>query len=136
MMASTTKVQTDSSYLQSNVSFTYYQNFVTINFKGLSYALQYILITFTSIDFSNNAFHGELPRELGNLNALVVLNLSHNSFWGHIPLSFRNLSQVESLDLSCKALTGKIPGELGNLNFLSYLNLSFNKLTGMIPTST
>ncbi|XP_021771296.1 receptor like protein 30-like [Chenopodium quinoa] len=136
MMASATKEQTEPGYVQSNVSSTYYQNSVTINLKGHSYELQYILITFTSIDFSSNAFHGELPRELGNLNALVVLNLSHNSFWGHIPSSFGNLSQIESLDLSCNALTGKIPGELGNLNFLGYLNLSFNKLTGMIPTST
>uniref|UniRef100_A0A803LMH1 Uncharacterized protein n=1 Tax=Chenopodium quinoa TaxID=63459 RepID=A0A803LMH1_CHEQI len=70
---------------------------------------------------TNNAFHGELPRELGNLNALVYLNLSHNSFSGHIPSSFGNLSWVESLDLSSNALTGKIPTKLANLNFLEYL---------------
>uniref|UniRef100_A0A803KT58 Uncharacterized protein n=1 Tax=Chenopodium quinoa TaxID=63459 RepID=A0A803KT58_CHEQI len=100
-----------------------------------TYELQYILTIFTSIDFSNNAFHGELPEELGNLNALVVLNLAYNSS-GHIPSSFGNLSQIESLDLSCNNLSGKIPAQLANLNFLGYLNLSFNKLLGKIPTGT
>uniref|UniRef100_A0A803KVT4 Uncharacterized protein n=1 Tax=Chenopodium quinoa TaxID=63459 RepID=A0A803KVT4_CHEQI len=91
---------------------------------------------FSIIDFSNNFFHGELPKELGNLNGLIVLNLSHNSFSGKIPLSFGNLSQIQSLDLSCNALSDKIPPQLANLNFLEYLNLSFNKLSGRIPTST
>jgi len=85
---------------------------------------------------SKNAFHGEIPIELGNLNALIVLNLSHNSLLGRIPLSFRNLRQLESFDLSCNNMNGNIPQELANLNFLGYLNLSFNKLAGPIPTGT
>ncbi|XP_021741186.1 receptor-like protein 12 [Chenopodium quinoa] len=113
-----------------------YENSVAFTFKGLSYELQYILITFTSIAFSNNAFHGELPQELGNLNALVVLNLSHNSFFGHIPSYIENLSQIESLDLSCNNFSGNIPVQLAGLYFLEYLNLSFNKLSGEIPVDS
>ncbi|XP_021752779.1 receptor-like protein 12 isoform X2 [Chenopodium quinoa] len=136
MMAGVTKEQSEPSFIQTSFSggAKYYQNSISLNFKGNSYQLQYILTIFTSIDFSNNAFHGELPEELGNLNALVVLNLSYNSFSGHIPSSLGNLSQIESLDLSWNNLSGKIPAQLANLNFLEYLDLSFNKLSGKIPT--
>lgn len=98
--------------------------------------LQKILKIFSSIDLSNNAFHGEIPRDLGNLNSLIVLNVSHNSLTGIIPSSFGNLTQLESLDLSCNALSGNIPQEFAKLTFLGFLNLSHNKLEGQIPTST
>ncbi|XP_057545971.1 receptor-like protein 34 [Amaranthus tricolor] len=138
MMADISGKQSQLGYLQSDVKFGsyYYRNTVAATFKGYSYELQYILTVFTSIDFSNNKFHGELPTELGNLNALVVLNLSHNAFSGKIPSSFGNLNQIQSLDLSWNAFRGKIPWEFANLNFIEYLNLSFNKLSGQIPTST
>ncbi|KAL2920471.1 Receptor-like protein 43 [Bienertia sinuspersici] len=137
MMTGTNQVQSYPSRLESE-SRKYgalYQNTVTLAFKGNLYDLQYILTTFTSIDFSCNAFHGKIPEELGALNALKELNLSHNSFSGKIPSSIGNLSQVESLDLSCNTFSGKIPPQLENLNSLGYLNLSFNKLSGKIPTS-
>ncbi|XP_057528302.1 receptor-like protein 19 [Amaranthus tricolor] len=86
----------------------YYEDAEELTFKGYTY-------------FSDNAFHGELPKELGNLNALIVLNFSHNSLSGNIPSSFGNLSLIESLDLSCNYLSGKIPPQFANLNFLEYL---------------
>uniref|UniRef100_A0A803KT60 Leucine-rich repeat-containing N-terminal plant-type domain-containing protein n=1 Tax=Chenopodium quinoa TaxID=63459 RepID=A0A803KT60_CHEQI len=132
MMAGVTKEKSKPGFLQT--SYEYYQNSISLVFKGNFYQLQYILTIFTSMDLSNNAFHGELPEEMGNLNALVVLNLSYNSFSGHIPSSFGNWSQIESLDLSWNNLSGKIPAQLANLNFLEYLDLSFNKLSGKIPT--
>ncbi|XP_062078857.1 putative receptor like protein 25 [Humulus lupulus] len=92
-----------------------------------------ILTIFTCIDLSNNNFHGEIPKSVGDLQSLIVLNLSSNNFDGHIPLSIENLKEIESLDLSNNKLSGRIPQELAALTFLAYLNLSNNQLTGPIP---
>ncbi|KAG8377053.1 hypothetical protein BUALT_Bualt09G0128000 [Buddleja alternifolia] len=111
----------------------YYQDAVTVTMKGLEMEITKILIVFTSIDFSRNNFHGNIPDTLGDLKSLYLLNLSHNGLTGTIPASIGNLRQLGSLDLSANHLTGKIPVELTSLTFLSFLNLSFNKLFGMIP---
>ncbi|GLT35591.1 hypothetical protein SLA2020_100300 [Shorea laevis] len=84
-------------------------------------------------DFSSNQFHGLIPEELGELNSLLLLNLSHNSLNGQIPSSLGKLAELESLDLSSNKLTGKIPEQLTKLTFLSVLNLSHNELVGHIP---
>ncbi|KNA17824.1 hypothetical protein SOVF_076430 [Spinacia oleracea] len=138
MMTGTTTEQSTLRAMRRFMTFAggYYQNSLSLTLKGNTYKIQNNLAIYTVIDFSNNAFQGKLPKELGNLHALVVLNLSHNSFLGHIPSSFGNLTQVESLDLSCNAFSGRIPAQLANLNFLEYLNLSFNKLSGKIPTGS
>ena len=92
-----------------------------------------ILTIFTSIDLSNNNFHGEIPRTIGDLRSIIVLNLSNNAFEGLIPPSLGNLKELESLDLSNNKLFGRIPQELASLTFLAFLNLSENQLTGPIP---
>ncbi|XP_039166430.1 receptor like protein 22-like [Eucalyptus grandis] len=112
----------------------YYQDTVTVTFKGLQLELEKILTLFTSIDFSCNNFEGPIPDTLGALEALYFLNLSNNAFSGPIPPSLGHLRQLESLDLSWNDLNGTIPTQLSDLNFLSMLNLSYNKLEGSIPT--
>ncbi|PIN10228.1 Leucine-rich repeat protein [Handroanthus impetiginosus] len=111
----------------------YYQDTVTVTMKGLEMELTKILLIFTSIDFSNNKFHGEIPYSIGDLKSLYGLNLSHNELTGPIPASIGNLTQLGSLDLSGNKLTGKIPVELASLTSLSFLNLSDNRLFGKIP---
>ncbi|GER37943.1 verticillium wilt disease resistance protein [Striga asiatica] len=111
----------------------YYQDTVTVTIKGLELELVKILKVFTAIDFSCNNFSGEIPKTIGDLTSLYVLNLSHNSLTGNIPSSVGNLSQLGSLDLSVNRLTGEIPNELAGLNFLSFVNLSYNMLVGRIP---
>ena len=137
-MAGTKEVQLEPDNLQyySTLAGVYIRDILTLTFKGNAFELQKVPKIFTSIDLLNNAFHGAMPREPGNLNGLIILNLSHNSLSGNIPSSLGNLSQLESFDLSCNALSGNIPPELANLNFHKYLNLPFNKLAGRIPTST
>ncbi|PON94315.1 LRR domain containing protein [Trema orientale] len=114
----------------------YYQDAVTVTFKGLEIKLQKILTLFTSIDLSGNHLIGPIPEEVGLLRALYVLNLSSNALTGGIPSSIGNLSQLESLDLSSNNLNGSIPESLASLTFLSFLNLSFNQLVGLIPYGT
>ncbi|KAK8972102.1 hypothetical protein V6N11_061910 [Hibiscus sabdariffa] len=101
--------------------------------KGLETDFQKLLTIWTAIDFSNNQFVGEIPKTLGELHSLIVLNLSHNCLTGHIPSSLGDLSELESLDLSSNQLHGRIPTELNNLGFLEVLNLSHNHLKGRIP---
>ncbi|PIM98362.1 Leucine-rich repeat protein [Handroanthus impetiginosus] len=111
----------------------YYQDRVTVTMKGREMELTKILIIFTSIDFSNNKFHGEIPYSIGDLKSLYGLSLSHNELTGPIPASIGNLTQLESLDLSVNKLTGTIPVELASLTFITFLNLSHNRLFGKIP---
>ncbi|XP_021812010.1 receptor-like protein 12 [Prunus avium] len=86
------------------------------------------------IDFSSNRFEGEIPAGIiGNLRALISLNLSNNALTGHIPSSLGNLTDLESLDLSRNQLSGRIPSNLAKLNFLEYFNVSHNYLRGPIP---
>ncbi|WMV11869.1 hypothetical protein MTR67_005254 [Solanum verrucosum] len=89
-----------------------------------------MLKIFTTIDLSRNKFEGEIPKFIGNLNSLLLLNLSHNNLTGHIPVEMRNMSTLEALDLSFNHLIGKIPVELASLTFLAVLNLSHNHLVG------
>ncbi|GMN59148.1 hypothetical protein TIFTF001_028241 [Ficus carica] len=107
---------------------------VTVTTKGQEMELPKILTIFTYIDLSRNNFHGLIPAELGQLQALYILNLSCNALTGQIPPSLGNLKNLESLDLSWNNLRGRIPTQLQSLNFLSFLSLSFNQLVGMIPT--
>ncbi|KAK8500769.1 hypothetical protein V6N12_031429 [Hibiscus sabdariffa] len=101
--------------------------------KGLETKFEKLLTIWTAIDFSDNQFRGEIPKALGELHSLVVLNLSHNCLSGPIPSSFGDLLELESLDLSSNKLQGRIPTELKNLGFLEVLNLSHNNLEGPIP---
>ena len=112
----------------------YYNDSVVVTMKGLSMELTKILVTFTTIDLSNNMFEGEIPKVIGELNSLKGLNLSNNGIAGNIPQSLSYLKNLEWLDLSRNQLRGEIPMALTNLNFLSFLNLSQNHLEGIIPT--
>ncbi|XP_043692165.1 putative receptor like protein 25 [Telopea speciosissima] len=131
----TVENNSDLNYLsfKSNSSGFYYQDTISMVYKGLYMEMSGILTTLITIDLSNNNFKGKIPDALGNLKALKVLNLSGNSLTGQIPFSLGNLSELESLDLSRNKFSGEIPRQLTNLTFLSVLNLSYNNLIGSIP---
>ncbi|XP_056172660.1 receptor-like protein 7 [Syzygium oleosum] len=112
----------------------YYEDTVSVTFKGLKVELVKILTIFTSIDFSGNRLEGPIPDTLGDLKALYFFNLSHNAISGSIPPVLGNMDQLESLDLSWNYLNANIPAQLENLDFLSFLNLSNNQLVGSILT--
>ncbi|ANM64035.1 receptor like protein 34 [Arabidopsis thaliana] len=120
----------------SNVNYLgsgYYQDSMVLMNKGVESELVRILTIYTAVDFSGNKFEGEIPKSIGLLKELHVLNLSNNAFTGHIPSSIGNLTALESLDVSQNKLYGEIPQEIGNLSLLSYMNFSHNQLTGLVP---
>ena len=116
-------------YVDLSISF----GITIVTTKGISMPFKKIPINFVSIDLSGNKFEGEIPKVIGELQALTALNLSHNRLGGPIPQSMGNLTMLESLDLSSNMLTGRIPTELVDMKFLEVLNLSYNHLEGEIP---
>ncbi|XP_060671008.1 putative receptor like protein 25 [Ziziphus jujuba] len=127
-------IETSHSESQLNyIGDSYYLYSVSMINKGLEMMYIRIFTFFGCIDFSNNKFYGEIPRAIGDLGSLIVLNLSSNNFSGHIPSSLGNLIELESLDLSNNKLCGEIPHQLTRLTFLEYLNSSENQLVGPIP---
>ncbi|XP_020874091.1 receptor like protein 30-like [Arabidopsis lyrata subsp. lyrata] len=114
-----------------------YHNSVVLTNKGSKVELVGSGFTiYKTIDVSGNRLEGDIPKSIGILKELIVLNMSNNAFTGHIPLSLSNLSNLESLDLSQNRLSGSIPPELGKLTFLEWMNFSYNRLEGPIPQAT
>ncbi|KAL4619251.1 hypothetical protein ACB092_06G066800, partial [Castanea dentata] len=112
----------------------YYQDSLNVMIKGSYMELVRIqTVIFTTIDFSNNRFIGEMPKIIGRLKSLKGLNFSHNNLTSYIPSSFGNLTNLEWLDLSFNKLSGEIPKQLAELPWLEVFNLSYNQLTGCIP---
>ncbi|KDO63338.1 hypothetical protein CISIN_1g044830mg [Citrus sinensis] len=97
----------DLDYMNSAGYDQYYSMILT--YKGVDLEMERVLNIFTTIDLSNNRFEGMIPKEVGKLSSLKLLNFSHN------------------------ILRGEIPVELTSLTALSVLNLSFNQLVGPIP---
>ena len=88
----------DLDYMNSAGYDQYYSMILT--YKGVDLEMERVLNIFTTIDLSNNRFEGMIPKEVGKLSSLKLLNFSHNILRGHIPSSLGNLTQLESLDLS------------------------------------
>lgn len=110
-----------STYRQDKIDFTSKHRYESYN------AFMY------GLDLAGNELSGEIPKEVGHLWRIRVLNLSHNSLWGKIPESFSNLTALESLDLSFNNLSGEIPHNFAKLHSLAVLNVSYNNLSGVIP---
>ncbi|XP_052177648.1 receptor-like protein 6 [Diospyros lotus] len=106
---------------------------MTITNKGVEREYEKILNFFIGIDLSSNKFEGGIPKSLGDLKALQLLNLSNNELSGGIPSFLGDLSNLEALDLAQNKLSGEIPQQLAQLTFLAFFNVSRNNLTGLVP---
>nr|XP_025637366.1 probable LRR receptor-like serine/threonine-protein kinase At1g63430 isoform X2 [Arachis hypogaea] len=80
-----------------------------------------------------NNLIGTIPKELGMLKSLKVLDLGLNQLSGPIPREIGNLTQAVKINLQSNGLTGRLPPELGNLKYLQELRLDRNKLQGPVP---
>jgi len=82
--------------------------------------------------WSNN-LTGSIPSEIGNLTALIELQLGDNSLSGSIPPEIAKLTSLRQLWLHYNQLSGSIPPEIGKMSNLVWLSLYNNKLSGSIP---
>ncbi|CAL0325168.1 unnamed protein product [Lupinus luteus] len=87
------------------------------------------------LDLSNNMLSGSIPKVIGSMFYLHILNLGHNNISGNIPEELGHLKNLDILDLGSNRLKGQIPQSLTNLSFLTEINLSNNNLSGLVPRS-
>ena len=76
-----------------------------------------------SLQLSRFKLVGYIPTSIGNLTALVELDLSLNTLLGTIPEQLGRLTSLELLYLFGNQLKGTIPPQLGNLLLLERLYL-------------
>ncbi|XP_026397163.1 phytosulfokine receptor 1-like [Papaver somniferum] len=104
--------------------------------KGILIQFERFYYYASGIDISCNNLEGNIPKEIGSLKGLPMLNLSYNHLSGDIPENVGNMFTLESLDLSFNRLSGHIPQSLTSIDSLGFLNLSYNKLSGRILRGT
>ncbi|CAO2149270.1 unnamed protein product [Urochloa humidicola] len=121
------------------------KNLCSLSILNLSYSLLYGAATelfenlprcspnkLQELYLADNNIHGLLPKWIGQLTSLVVLDLSQNNLTGPLPVSIEHLSSLQWLDLSGNHLTGHVPVEIGMLTNLTNFDLSHNELDGVI----
>ncbi|KAA8535547.1 hypothetical protein F0562_030567 [Nyssa sinensis] len=87
------------------------------------------------LELSKNNVSGSIPSSVGALKSLQRLYLDGNKLEGLIPQELCQLSQVGELSLQSNVLFGPIPACIGNLRHLQQLDLSSNNLSSSIPMS-
>ncbi|GAB4056412.1 beta strand repeat-containing protein [Spirosoma litoris] len=90
----------------------------------------------SEIALTNNNLVGSLPGSLSMLTGLTVLQINQNSqLSGSIPTGLGNLTALIGIELDNNDLTGPIPTDLSTLTNLQALSLPYNRLTGSIPAN-
>ena len=82
---------------------------------------------------ASSGLSGTIPPELGDLQALELLDLSQNPLVGEIPPELGTLAELVFLRLKHTYLSGPIPPELGGLSKLQVLRLTNGNFSGIIP---
>ncbi|KAL7608717.1 receptor-like protein EIX2 [Lactuca sativa] len=86
------------------------------------------------LKLNDNKFSGKLPRELGDLPGLTILDLGDNEFFGHIPEWIgKKLQDLMILRLRGNNFMGRIPRSVCDILELHVLDVAYNNLTGTIP---
>ncbi|MFQ6664258.1 hypothetical protein Gotur_031435 [Gossypium turneri] len=96
------------------------------------------------LNLSSMLLTGIVPPQIGNLSFLTSLDLTNNSFHGSLPIQsiescqipsdmFERLPRLQVLYLDGNKLSGKIPSGLFKCKELEYISLAFNSLEGILP---
>ncbi|KAK2639606.1 hypothetical protein Ddye_027401 [Dipteronia dyeriana] len=86
-------------------------------------------------DYRRSKLRGNLPVSIGNLSALLSLDLRRNSFSGGVLPSLKNCTKLVALDIGENEFSGNIPTWMGErFRKLVILNFRSNKFHGLLPT--
>jgi hypothetical protein len=88
-----------------------------------------------SMQLTHNQLVGEIPADVTKLVKMTYLDFSWNAFTGNIPENIGDVP-LTSLDLSNNFLSGEIPQSLAKNAKLQILSLANNSLSGQIPTGS
>ncbi|XP_021313599.1 brassinosteroid LRR receptor kinase BRI1 [Sorghum bicolor] len=107
--------------------------------KACSFTRVYLVSTsnincfsFRFLDLSFNQLDSEIPKDLGSMNCLMIMNLGYNRLSGVIPAALAGAKLLQILDLSHNLLEGQIPSSFSTMS-LTEVDLSNNRLSGMVP---
>ena len=89
----------------------------------------------TALRLGDLAIEAKIPKSLGQLTGLRVLQLNANDFEGPIPAELATLTELEELSLGQNRLSGEIPPEIDDLTNLMVLDLGENTLIGGVPAA-
>ncbi|KAF3648118.1 putative triacylglycerol lipase 2-like [Capsicum annuum] len=81
-----------------------------------------------SLNLSNMALTGWIPREFANLSFLVSLDMGSNNFHGNLPREMARLRWLKFLDLSVNNFSGKV------LSWFGFLHLRHRNLVKVITS--
>ncbi|KAL6196893.1 hypothetical protein ACLB2K_032506 [Fragaria x ananassa] len=117
-----------------DASFNYFGDFrpFPVEFANLKF--------FEDLGFSMNSLQGQIPKVIGTLCSLRMLDLSSNSLDSGLEEVLKGFSnctkyRLESLDLSNNMVEGELPAALRMLENLKELDLTSNQFSGPIPQS-
>ncbi|CAN6561109.1 unnamed protein product [Malus baccata var. baccata] len=85
------------------------------------------------LDFSLNAFSGNISPGLGGCSKLQIFRAGNNNLSGLLPKDIYNATKIEEIAFPFNSLHGAISEKIFNLTNLAILDLSFNQLSGMLP---
>ena len=88
----------------------------------------------TRVTIQRRELTGQIPAEIGRLDALVDFWAYDNELTGPLPTELGNLSALRTLMLKDNALSGQLPLSLNNLS-LDRLWLRGNQFTGCVPAN-
>jgi len=92
--------------------------------------------TVTRLELSFNSLSGFLPESFGQLTNLTRVSMSNNPMLkGELPRSIGKLVKLKIVDLSYCRLSGALPDSIGNLTLLEELRLQKNELQYGLPDS-
>ncbi|MEM6297435.1 MAG: hypothetical protein AAF740_01975, partial [Bacteroidota bacterium] len=85
------------------------------------------------IRLANNNLSGQLPSAVGDLDSLILFDLSRNRLSQQPPSSLFSLDKLEEIYLNDNLLTGELPTSIVAADSLRICSVSNNNLTG-VPT--
>ncbi|KAK1364350.1 receptor-like protein EIX2 [Heracleum sosnowskyi] len=92
------------------------------------------MIALTHLDLYLNQLNGILPKSIGNLSSLQVVDFSYNNFTGSLDdLLSGSFSLLRELRVHENQLAGSLP-DITILPSLRYLEVRSNQLNGYLPT--